>query len=45
MFGLFMEEQEGAVPARGCERALVDVDLLKNWILGEKTGQGDRNGD
>lgn len=45
VFRLFMEEQEEAVAARGWERAVADVGLLKNCLLGEKTGQGDRSGD
>lgn len=34
MFRLFMEEQEEAVAATGWQRAMLDLDLLKNclWV-------------
>lgn len=44
LFSLFMEEEEEAGTVRETgERAVVDVDLLRNCLLGEKTGQGDRD--
>ena len=46
VFRLFMEEEEEAGTVRETgERAVVYVDLLKSCLLGEKTGQGDRDGD
>lgn len=46
VFRLFMEEEEEAETVwETGERAVVDVDVLKNCLLGKKTGQGDRNGD
>lgn len=44
VFRLFMEEEEEAGTVRETrERAVVDVNLLKNCLLGEKTRQGDRD--
>lgn len=45
VFRLFMEEEEEAETMwKTGEREVVDVHLLKNCLLGEKTGQGGRWG-
>lgn len=36
---LHKEEHEEAVAARGWQRAVVDLDLLKNGLVGEKLGK------
>lgn len=46
VFRLVMEEEEEAGTVRETgERAVIDMDLLKSCLLGEKTGQGDRDED